>query len=132
MVVEDKEINKDKIKEDFNEKFWEKKYSVNRNNAPKFMEHLTEKILLTGKYLNAINETGKALFLIENKENVDATSPVNESGANLKLRVPGAKEILFTTKEGVYKQIVDSSYNFSSKVLLNLLLKDHKLIDRLR
>ena len=132
MVVEDKEINKDKIKEDFNEKFWEKKYSVNRNNAPKFMEHLTEKILLTGKYLNAINETGKALFLIENKENVDATSPVNESGANLKLCVPGAKEILFTTKEGVYKQIVDSSYNFSSKVLLNLLLKDHKLIDRLR
>lgn len=131
MIIEDKDINKDKIKEDFNEKFWEKKYAVNRNNAPKFMEHLTDKILLTGKYLNAINETGKALYLIDNKENLEALNP-NENKANFKLNVPGAKEILFTTKEGVYKQIVDNSYNFSSKVLLNLLLKDHKLIDRLR
>ena len=49
-----------------------------------------------------------------------------------KLSVPNAREILFTTKEDIYKQIVDNSYSFSSKVLLNLLLNEHKLIDRLR
>lgn len=117
----------------FNFTFWEKKYSVNRNNAPKFIEHLCDKILLTGKYLNAINETGKNLFLVactENKENID--QELNDHKSNFKLSVPDAREILFTTKEETYKQIVENSYNFSSKVLLNLLLKDHKLIDRLR
>ncbi len=132
MIIEDKEINKEKIKEDFNEKFWEKKYSVNRNNAPKFIEHLCDKILLTGKYLNAINETGKSLFS-ENKENSEVTNLDDKRSLNgFKYTVPSAKEILFTTKEEAYKQIVENSYNFSSKVLLNLLLKDHKLIDRLR
>lgn len=129
MINEDKDINKDKIKEDFNEKFWEKKYSVNRNNVPKFMDQLTDHILLTGKYLNAISETGKSLFKVPNENNEIDSS---ESNLDFKNYVPNAKEILFTTKEEIYKQIVDNSYNFSSKVLLNLLLKDHKLIDRLR
>lgn len=93
------------------------------------MEHLTEKILLTGKYLNAINETGISLYQVPH-ENSDIQS--SESNLNFKNYVPNAKEILFTTKEEIYKQIVDNSYNFSSKVLLNLLLKDHKLINRLR
>ena len=105
---------------------------MNRNNAPKFMEHLCDMILLTGKYLNAINETSKSLFLStgENKENTETDS--GDTKSNFKLSVPGAREILFTTKQEAYKQIVENSYNFSSKVLLNLLLKDHKLIDRLR
>ena len=93
------------------------------------MDQLTDHILLTGKYLNAISETGKSLFKVPNENNEIDSS---ESNLDFKNYVPNAKEILFTTKEEIYKQIVDNSYNFSSKVLLNLLLKDHKLIDRLR
>jgi gamma-tubulin complex component 2 len=60
MISEDKEITKEKLQEDFNEKFWEKKYWItNRNNIPKFLEDISERILLTGKYLNAINETDR-------------------------------------------------------------------------
>jgi gamma-tubulin complex component 2 len=99
-----------------------------KQNTPKFLEHISEKILLTGKYLNAINETGKNLIRIQ-KENEPITLLTSNA---LNITIPNAKEIVFTIKEEIYKQIVDISYNFSSKVLLNLLLHDHKLIDRLR
>ena len=148
MIVEDKDITKEKLKEDFNEKFWERKYSLNRANMPKIFTDLGEKILLTGKYLNAIYETGKVGFINDmnanngveiqleqmqigrNSENESLVSIVFND--NTKLIIPNAVEILFTTKVEVYKQIVDNTYNYSSKVLLNLLLKEHKLVDRLR
>ncbi len=113
--------------------FWEKKYSINRNNIPKFFDSLTEKILLTGKYLNAINETGRHLQPIANDANKENEFEINiNKPFNSKLCIPNAKEIFFTIKEDVYKQMVESSYNFSSRVLLDLLLNEHKLIDRLR
>ena len=157
MIVEDKEITKDKqSKDEFNEKFWEKKYSINRNNTPKFLTAISEKILLTGKYLNAIYETGKLIVRNEKEltgdgsdEAVVAPPNANESNMTLdndeneqpieirlnnrsKIMIPNAVEVEFTMKEEFYKQIVHNAYNYSSKVLLNLLLKDHKLIDRLR
>jgi gamma-tubulin complex component 2 len=128
--------------------FWDKKYSLNRSNTPKIFAELGEKILLTGKYLNAIYETGKVVFIndmnsntvhdfeqIRYVTNCDEENIVGESikfNDNTKLIIPNAVEILFTTKTEVYKSIVENTYNFSSKVLLNLLLKEHKLMDRLR
>ena len=157
MIVEDKEITKEKLKDEFNEKFWDKKYTINRNNTPKILEPISEKILLTGKYLNAIHETGKDFVkhhsntksaahdsdeaivnaLDESDDNDDDDDDGEEkkklrNNSHDKMIVPNAKEILFTTKEEVYKQIAEKAYNYSSKVLLNLLLKDHKLINRLR
>jgi hypothetical protein len=115
---------------------------------PKIFADLGEKILLTGKYLNAIYETGKVVFINDmnsNKENenfgdeIKYSNDDEENSAelvkftdNTKLVIPNAVEILFTTKVDVYKQIVENTYNYSSKVLLNLLLKEHKLVDRLR
>ena len=120
---------------------------------------LSEKVLLTGKYLNAIYETGRGftksngakevhrhqqIFEDAADESMIEDEPENASTAdkscltnnnylsNGRLIIPDAKEIVFTTKEEVYKQIVEKAYNYSSKVLLNLLLKEHKLIDRLR
>lgn len=131
---------------------------------PKFLEPLSTKILLTGKYLNAIHETGKFLVVdssnqtVENEEGqhggdlAGSDNSGEEDGgggggggvkrtlsgerlrltASKKLVIPNAVEINFTTKEDVYKNIVDNAYNYSSEILLNLLLKEHKLMDRLR
>lgn len=116
-----------------------KKYSINRQNTPKFLELLSEKILLTGKYLNSIFETGT--FIVKD---LSTNEPIDENNAIMnkdqikfhkttkKLILPNAAEINFTTKEEIYKQIVENAYNYSSKILLNLLLKEHKLFDRLR
>lgn len=134
MISEDKDITKEKLKDDFNEKFWEKKYSISSQNIPKFLAVTSEKILLTGKYLNAIFETGSMLA-----KDVNSNELLNYENVSEKIEVkpkkfdlPEPVEIHFTTKEETYKQIVENAYNFSSKILLNLLLKDHKLVNRLR
>jgi hypothetical protein len=116
------------------------------------LEEHSEKILLTGKYLNAIYETGTFLVRKDLNSNVDSSEMMweeavanaendnaieqmkrlNLNGNSKKLIIPNAVEIGFTTKDEVYKQIIENAYNYSSEVLLNLLLKDHKLINRLR
>lgn len=115
---------------------------------PKFLEQISDKILLTGKYLNAIYETGK--IIVRNEKDINSNDlralaatdqdEVKEQDEKIEIKlnnrskiiIPNATEIIFTTKEEFYKQVVDNAYNYSSKILLNLLLKDHKLIDRLR
>lgn len=71
------------------------------------------------------------LVKIDNEYQNERTKII-QNGSTSIFSIPNAKEIVFTIKEDVYRQIVDISYNFSSKVLLNLLLHDHKLLDRLR
>lgn len=134
MVSEDKDITKEKLKDDFNEKFWEKKYSISSQNTPKFLAVISEKILLTGKYLNAIFETGSMLGKDVNaNELLNHENVVEKVGIkSRKFDLPEPVEIHFTVKEETYKQIVENAYNFSSKILLNLLLKEHRLVDRLR
>ena len=99
--------------------------------------------------MNAIHETGT--FLIPKEDNssdneelslVEVTERDEKSKERpfrfkqpvkaKKLVIPNAVEINFSTKEDYYKSIVDNAYNYSSEVLLNLLLKEHKLMDRLR
>lgn len=104
---------------------------------------MSTKILLTGKYLNAIHETGKFL-VVDSSQTEDTANETEEMTSSekstdrlkfcssKKLVIPNAVEIHFTTKEEVYKSIVENAYNYSSEVLLNLLLKEHKLMDRLR
>ncbi|RMZ99511.1 gamma-tubulin complex component [Brachionus plicatilis] len=134
MISEDKDITKEKLKDDFNEKFWEKKYSINSQNIPKFLAAISEKILLTGKYLNSIFETGSILGKDVNSNELVSYEKEPERFVKKSKRfdLPEPVVIHFTIKEEVYKQIVENAYNFSSKILLNLLLKDHRLIDRLR
>jgi gamma-tubulin complex component 2 len=129
MIYEDKEITKDKLKDEFNEKFWDKKYIANRANTPKFLEALSDKILLTGKYINAIHETNRDQ-LYKHQQQQQTTE--RSEKIYTKLKFPNVDEIVFTTKEENYKIIVDNAYNYASKVLLDMLLKDHKLMDRLR
>jgi hypothetical protein len=114
---------------------------------PKFLEQISDKILLTGKYLNAIYETGK--IIVRNEKDINSNDlralttdqdEIKDENEKIEIKlnnrskiiIPNATEIIFTTKEEFYKQVVDNAYNYSSKILLNLLLKDHKLIDRLR
>lgn len=62
----------------------------------------------------------------------------NENSANLqdeqfkKLTVPGAKEIIFSIKEENYKEIIDNAYDYSNRLLLDLLLHEYKLLQRLK
>ncbi|XP_018606329.1 gamma-tubulin complex component 2 [Scleropages formosus] len=107
-MVEEHELQKEKIQEDYNDKYWDQRYTVVQHRIPSFLQKMADKILSTGKYLNVVRECGR-----------DVTCP-------------DAKEVLYTLKERAYVEQIEKAYNYASKVLLDFLMEEKELVTRLR
>jgi gamma-tubulin complex component 2 len=55
-MIQENLVNKDRLKDDFNDIYWEQRYTIQNQHVPNYFEHLKDKILLTGKYLNVLRE----------------------------------------------------------------------------
>uniref|UniRef100_A0A8B9GCA6 Gamma-tubulin complex component n=1 Tax=Amazona collaria TaxID=241587 RepID=A0A8B9GCA6_9PSIT len=107
-MVEEHELQKEKIQEDYNDKYWDQRYTVVQQQIPSFLQKMADKILSTGKYLNVVRECGR-----------DVTCPV-------------AKEVIYTLKERAYVEQIEKAYNYASKVLLDFLMEEKELVSHLR
>ncbi|KAE8283922.1 Gamma-tubulin complex component 2 [Larimichthys crocea] len=107
-MVEEHELQKEKIQEDYNDKYWDQRYTIVQHRIPSFLQKMADKILSTGKYLNVVCECGR-----------DVTCP-------------DAKEVLYTLKERAYVEQIEKAYNYASKVLLAFLMEEKELVSRLR
>ncbi|XP_054613807.1 gamma-tubulin complex component 2 [Dunckerocampus dactyliophorus] len=107
-MVEEHELQKEKIQEDYNDKYWDQRYTVVQHRIPSFLQKMADKILSTGKYLNVVRECGR-----------DVTCP-------------DAKEVLYTLKERAYVEQIEKAFNYASKVLLDFLMEEKELVSRLR
>ncbi|XP_048193951.1 gamma-tubulin complex component 2 [Perognathus longimembris pacificus] len=107
-MVEEHELRKEKIQEDYNDKYWDQRYTVVPQQIPSFLQKVAGKILSTGKYLNVVRECGR-----------DVTCPV-------------AKEIIYTLQERVYVEQIEKAFNYASKVLLDFLMEEKELVAHLR
>ncbi|XP_061611786.1 gamma-tubulin complex component 2 isoform X2 [Phyllopteryx taeniolatus] len=107
-MVEEHELQKENIQEDYNDKYWDQRYTVVQHRIPSFLQKMADKILSTGKYLNVVRECGR-----------DVTCP-------------DAKEVLYTLKERAYVEQIEKAFNYASKVLLHFLLEEKELVARLR
>lgn len=60
LILEQQEMKKQSLNDDYNSAYWTKRYSL-REEFPQFIgEQLAQKILTTGRYLNAVRETSLA------------------------------------------------------------------------
>uniref|UniRef100_A0A8C0TTY8 Gamma-tubulin complex component n=1 Tax=Canis lupus familiaris TaxID=9615 RepID=A0A8C0TTY8_CANLF len=107
-MVEEHELRKEKIQEDYNDKYWDQRYTVVQRQIPSFLQKMAGKVLSTGKYLNVVRECGH-----------DVTCPV-------------AKEIIYTLKERAYVEQIEKAFNYASKVLLAFLMEEKELVAHLR
>ncbi|EMP37933.1 Gamma-tubulin complex component 2 [Chelonia mydas] len=107
-MVEEHELQKEKIQEDYNDKYWDQRYTVVQQQIPSFLQKMADKILSTGKYLNVVRECG-----------CDVTCPE-------------AKEVIYTLKERAYVEQIEKAYNYASKVLLDFLMEEKELVAHLR
>lgn len=107
-MVEEHELQKEKIQEDYNDKYWDERYTIVQQQIPSFLQKVADKILSTGKYLNVVRECGR-----------DVPCPV-------------AKEILYTLKERAYVEQIEKAYSYASKLLLDFLMEEKELVARLR
>lgn len=47
-MVEEHELQKEKIQEDYNDKYWDQRYTVVQHRIPSFLQKMADKILSTG------------------------------------------------------------------------------------
>lgn len=110
LIREQKSIKKDKLQQDYTDEYWEKRYTVRKDDLPLQLSdpEVYERILLAGKYLNVVRECGGVDVSVE-----DTT---------------------------VYESIEDSrfllslaqAYSHANESLLSLLIHTHELPARLR
>ncbi|XP_077999830.1 gamma-tubulin complex component 2-like [Glandiceps talaboti] len=108
LIEEDESVQKEMIQKEYNDAYWERRYTICRDRIPVFLEQCVDKILNTGKYLNVVRQCGR--------------DP----------KCPSAEEILYTLKDRQYVEVIEKAHSYSSKMLVDLLMEERELLGRLR
>eukprot|EP01116_Phalansterium_solitarium_P012776 TRINITY_DN2935_c0_g1_i1.p1 TRINITY_DN2935_c0_g1~~TRINITY_DN2935_c0_g1_i1.p1 ORF type:complete len:812 (-),score=349.12 TRINITY_DN2935_c0_g1_i1:98-2533(-) len=106
-VEENEQMQKEKLNEDYNDDYWEHRYTIKQKQLPSFLSSISEKILVTGKYLNVMRECGVDIDIV-------------------------AQRLVYTPNEREYVEKIETAYEFASRKLLDLLLGKYQLLPRLR
>ena len=88
--------------------FWRKRFSRDDSKLPHFLKSKQERIFDTGKYLSVVRQYGKKVF-----------------------RPLRYEPLQYCTESRIYDEHIDEAYKFASRELLDLLLVENKLIERL-
>ncbi|XP_025097324.1 gamma-tubulin complex component 2-like [Pomacea canaliculata] len=108
LVEENEKIQKEKLLEEYNDAYWEQHYTICRERIPVFLEQVADKILNTGKYLNVVRLCGRDV------------------------NCPHAADMVYTLKERRYYDQIEQAYDYASKLLLELLMREKELMARIR
>lgn len=108
MITEHEMIQKDRLHQEYNDSYWERRYTVCQEHIPSFLEHMAEQILSTGKYLNVIRECQQEV------------APAN------------ATDISYTVEEMRYVKQIEQAYKYASQQLLDLIMHKEDLLGYLR
>ncbi|XP_004536680.1 gamma-tubulin complex component 2 homolog isoform X2 [Ceratitis capitata] len=107
-LVEDNEvIRREELPEHYSADYWEKRYTIRRERIPCFLEKVSDIILRTGKYLNVIRQCGK------------------------KVTPPQIMNLQFSPTNQNHINVIQNAYQFASKNLLEVLLKENELMGHL-
>ena len=104
MIQENKEIEKDRLHAEFNDRYWEYRYVIRRENIPVFLEHIAEKILHTGKYLNVVRGCGREVAF------------------------PDALELMYSLEERQYIEQIERAYAYASRQLVSVIMDEYDLM----
>ncbi|KAJ3335903.1 Gamma-tubulin complex component 2 [Kappamyces sp. JEL0680] len=116
MIQERASLSKDRLKDDFNDVYWEQRYSLYDDAVPTFLEPYKEKILLTGKYLNVLRECSLQVNIEDGSQ--DGVQSIS---------LPPQSEIVKVVDGARWLEMIETGYLKSNKILLDLLLKKEHL-----
>lgn len=127
MVQENKDIvhHESSLEQEYNDKFWSRRYVLQRNNTPILFQSSSEMILNTGKYLNAIRES--ALDISEDL-NLDMSTSVLRIDKQLLMN--NHKNLEYTINEKNLEETLEEAYKYASEILLDLILNKYHLVER--
>eukprot|EP00039_Didymoeca_costata_P009973 m.133126 g.133126 ORF g.133126 m.133126 type:complete len:838 (+) comp14664_c0_seq1:156-2669(+) len=108
LVEEEAGLHKDRVKQHYNDLYWERRYTICSERTPSFLSKLADKILHTGKYLNVMQESGKPPAC------------------------PDETHLEYQLRERAYVDTIEGAFDYASKSLLTLLTTDCQLMERLQ
>ncbi|XP_063878278.1 gamma-tubulin complex component 2-like isoform X2 [Scylla paramamosain] len=108
MVVDRESGSEEDEEEDPADDYWEKRYTTVAQNIPSFLQHHATVILRTGKYLNVIRQSDQSVVCPD----------------------PGV--LVYGLCSRSYGELIEKTYNFASKRILQLLMEEKDLMGRLR
>ncbi|GAA5803659.1 hypothetical protein HPULCUR_009142 [Helicostylum pulchrum] len=135
MVLEKRNVKKENLKEDFNDTYWEMRYTIREGGVPIFLETMKNQILLAGKYLNVVRECGVSIANPEEMQN-----EMSGLAQELSINSDRGNGPSMSTRSEVWAAVDGSrfvknlqvAYKYANQTLLNLLMEDQQLIGRLR
>ncbi|EEY58484.1 gamma-tubulin complex component, putative [Phytophthora infestans T30-4] len=107
MIRRDDQVSKEDVKDNPYSTYWQSRYTVRASQVPLFLSRVAQKILTAGKYLNVFRTCSRQ---------VDC---------------PFAGELVFSSSESVYEELIDRAHGFASRVLLDLFVRENDLQNRL-
>ncbi|XP_037799698.1 gamma-tubulin complex component 2-like isoform X2 [Penaeus monodon] len=108
MVVDRESSTEENEEQDLADDYWEKRYTIIPHNIPAFLQMHADVILRTGKYLNVIRQSDHSVVC------------------------PDQEELAYSIRDPSYTEVIERTYSFASKRLLELLMKEKDLMGRLR
>lgn len=126
MIEERTSITKEHMKLDYNDVYWEQRYSIRSEWVPSFFESYKEKILLAGKYLNVLRECGKFAMPSDIVE-LTSIKSLHSAESSSSSHCDMYKNLISRLVEEI-----ESAYLNANQSLLKLLWEDRQLMDRLR
>ncbi|TPX69796.1 hypothetical protein SpCBS45565_g02217 [Spizellomyces sp. 'palustris'] len=120
MVQEKRGMDKEQLSEDFNDVYWDKRYTLRHSFVPDFLKPYEEKILHAGKYLNVVRECGK-----------EVSKPYAEllDGSRTRATIGDAIQAVGGER---FVHDIEGAYRYANTTLLSLLFNDYQLLARLR
>ncbi|KAL2753441.1 hypothetical protein ACRALDRAFT_2111432 [Sodiomyces alcalophilus JCM 7366] len=108
LIKEQKSIRRERLEQDYTDEYWERRYTIRKNDVPPQLQDVKEKVLLAGKYLNVVRECG----------GVDVSKVV--------------KDVPSSFDDSRFLENVNVAYAHANESLMQLLLTTHSLPMRLR
>ncbi|KAK1936623.1 Gamma-tubulin complex component 2 [Phytophthora citrophthora] len=107
MIRRDDQISKEDVQDNPYSTYWQSRYTIRSTQVPLFLSRVAQKILTAGKYLNVFRT------------------------CNRQVDCPFAGEIVFSSSESVYEELIDKAHGFASRILLDLFMRENDLQSRL-
>ncbi|KAG7385097.1 hypothetical protein PHYPSEUDO_001949 [Phytophthora pseudosyringae] len=107
MIRRDDQVSKEDVQDNPYSTYWQSRYTIRASQVPLFLSRVAQKILTAGKYLNVFRT------------------------CNRQVDCPFAGEIVFSSSESVYEELIDKAHGFASRMLLGLFVRDNDLQNRL-
>ncbi|CAO3688904.1 unnamed protein product [Rhizopus stolonifer] len=138
MILEKTSVKKENLKEDFNDAYWEMRYTIRENVVPIFLEPVKNQILLAGKYLNVVRECGVNIadpkemeYEVSNQRLRDEIAGFKKQTIDNTTHVPRS-EVWAAVNGAQFAKNLEVAYKYANHTLLNLLMDERQLIGRLR